>query len=213
MGEWWASRAFCSKLTCELGLVVLVGMTLASPVAAALAFLGSIIGTLTAVANGSPQAEIDAGLFGYDAALAMEIIAGMILLLTPKSFCWGVLGAVAASVFHGAVTALLTPLGLPALTFPGAITAIVFLLSGDRTFALKLIPSSQQTCPEELLWHAAGRSTPLELPHIAHAFEEGPVAPTREATFLSRVGQDFSVHSKISTTLRVLGIREEPSAN
>src|SRR5690606_26927320 len=59
LGKWWA------------GLIMLVGLTLASRKVGAAAAAGSVIGTLTAWALGAPADLITEGIYGYNAVLVM----------------------------------------------------------------------------------------------------------------------------------------------
>lgn len=59
------------------GIIITVGLMVASLAAGFYALLGSAVGSLTAYLLGVPSEEVYAGLWGYDACLAAIAAGGM----------------------------------------------------------------------------------------------------------------------------------------
>lgn len=89
------------------GLLFLGGVTLASVRAGIALLLGAGIGTGLAAVLGAPAGELQAGLYGFNAALAAVALSGR-----------GVAAQLAGSVLATALMAGFLRLGLPALTAP-----------------------------------------------------------------------------------------------
>lgn len=89
------------------GLLFLAGVTLASVRAGLALLLGAGIGTGLAAILGAPAGELQAGLYGFNAALAAVALSGR-----------GVGAQLAGSVLATALMAGFLRLGLPALTAP-----------------------------------------------------------------------------------------------
>lgn len=93
--------------------------------------------TILALAFGAPQQQVYDGLWGYNPVLAAIAIGGMFFRLTPRSAALGAAAAIFSCIVTGAVTSLLRPVGLPALTFPAAITAVIFCVMGEFVTEIK----------------------------------------------------------------------------
>lgn len=128
---------------------MLLGTAIASRVAAVAMLLGAAIGVGTAIVVGAPAAEIYAGLWGYDASLVCVCIMGLFYLLTPRSIVLAIVGSIFATLMHGAVSAFLAPVGMPALTFPAALVCFTLTSVGSVLPKATLMPLSLITVPEE----------------------------------------------------------------
>ncbi|WP_233507285.1 urea transporter [Spongiactinospora gelatinilytica] len=109
------------------GLVFLIGLLVASRVAAIAAVAGSAIGIVVAVILGAPATDIGAGLYGYNSVLTAIALAGVFVALTPYGVLYAVLGAVASVFVTAGVAALFRPVGGPALTWPFVLVTWTFL--------------------------------------------------------------------------------------
>ena len=141
-----ALRVFDTFLS---GLLVIGGVLIASRISAVAAVVGAFIGTYTAVMFGVDPSEIYIGLWGYDATLAAICVAGMFVQLSLRSSIIAAMAALFAVMLHGAMRALLLPVGLPPLTFAAATACSMFTALAARTDGLYQIPLLQVTVPEE----------------------------------------------------------------
>jgi urea transporter len=92
------------------GVLFLAGIAISNPWHAAMAFLGSLVGTTVGVYHGDPEADVSIGLFGYNGALA-----AMALFLPRPSLTLPLLAAVISTPLTEYFPAFL---GIPALTAP-----------------------------------------------------------------------------------------------
>lgn len=114
--------------TVVTGCLFFVAIAISSLRAALLALMGSIVGLGTAMAFGANPAVMVTGWYGFNA-----VLTAMALGAAYRPPSWrSTLSALVASILSVAVLAALagalTPLGLPALTFPYVLTIWIFLL-------------------------------------------------------------------------------------
>jgi urea transporter len=92
------------------GVLFLVGIALSNPWHAAIALLGSVVGTAQAAYHGDPSASASIGIYGYNASLA-----AMALFLVRPTIAVPVLAAIVSTCLTEFFP---KALGLPALTAP-----------------------------------------------------------------------------------------------
>ncbi len=132
------------------GVIMLVGMAVCSPISAFYALVGSIVSTLTALGLGATPASIYAGLWGYSAVLSSIAVGGMFFVANSFThFSYTVLAALFSAVIHGAIASLLSPFGLPALTFPFNMVAWIWCLAGQSMGGLFAVEITAITVPED----------------------------------------------------------------
>ncbi|WP_245646992.1 urea transporter [Microtetraspora niveoalba] len=110
-----------------VGLIFLVGLLVASRVAAVAAVLSSLLGMFVAWALGAPAAHVAAGLYGYNAVLTALAICGVFVVLSPLGVLYAAIGASAATGLTAAVTDFFLPFGGHTLTWPFVLVTWVFL--------------------------------------------------------------------------------------
>jgi urea transporter len=103
------------------GVLFLVGIAISNPWHAAMALMGSLVGTAVAVYHGDPDAPVSVGLYGYNASLA-----AMALFLPRPSLTLPLLAAVASTPLTEFFP---KSLGIPALTAPFVVAAWLVLLA------------------------------------------------------------------------------------
>ena len=137
--------------------MVIAGMALASGWVAVLAVLGSALGMGVGVGLGLPPAPVQLGLYGYNSVLAIICVGGVFLRPSPGGTGLSVIAGVMASLLTAAVNGLLAPVGLPALTFPAAVTCVTFTLFASRAWPAHLVPLSSLGVPEAAAGTKAAR--------------------------------------------------------
>lgn len=122
------------------GILFLIGLAGSSIPAAVFAWAGSVVAIWTALFLGADTHDIYSGLFQFSAVLTA--IGLGTTFYKPKSgrvILYALLGTVFTVVAQGALNVLLSPFGIPTLTFPFVIAAWLFLLPN-----LDLLPSTHQ---------------------------------------------------------------------
>jgi urea transporter len=115
LDKWWA------------GLIMLVGLALASRGVLLAACAGSLVGTLTAWALGAPAALVTGGVYGYNAVLVMIALAATMLVPTRIAIAYAVAAAVCSTVLTAALANAFSPVGGHTLTWPFNLTTWAFL--------------------------------------------------------------------------------------
>jgi urea transporter len=117
LDKWWA------------GLIMLIGLALASPAVGIAAAAGSVIGTLTAWLLGAPADLIAAGIYGYNAVLVMIALAATFLARTPINMAYAVVAAIFSTALTATLANFFAPFGGHTLTWPFNLTTWAFLLA------------------------------------------------------------------------------------
>ncbi|MBC1259984.1 urea transporter [Synechococcus sp. BSF8S] len=100
------------------GLIVLVAVAAASPLAALLGLAGGLVSSLTALAIGMAPASVALGLGSYNGVLTAIAIGGIFYATTRGSLLIALLAAAGASLVTPALSQVLATAQLPVLTFP-----------------------------------------------------------------------------------------------
>ena len=122
------------------GILFLIGLAGSAIPAAVFAWCGSVAAIGTAMFLGADTRDIVDGLFQFSAVLTA--IGLGTTFYKPKSgrvVLYALLGTIFTVVAQGALNVLLSPFGIPTLTFPFVIAAWLFLLPN-----LDLLPPSHQ---------------------------------------------------------------------
>lgn len=115
LDKWWA------------GLIMLVGLTLASRRVGIAAAAGSVIGTLSAWAMGAPADLITQGIYGYNAVLVMIALAATFLAPTAINMTYAVVAAIFSTAMTAALANFFAPFGGHTLTWPFNLVTWAFL--------------------------------------------------------------------------------------
>ena len=132
------------------GVIMLVGMAICSPISAGFALLGSTVSTLTALGLGASATSVYQGLWGYSAVLSSIAVGGMFFVANSFTLlAYAILAAVFSAVIHGSMVSILSPFGLPALTFPFNLVAWIWCLAGTSMGGLFPVEIAAITIPED----------------------------------------------------------------
>ncbi|CAA9478087.1 MAG: hypothetical protein AVDCRST_MAG38-1868 [uncultured Solirubrobacteraceae bacterium] len=138
------------------GIIIVLGIAVASRIAAGFALVGSAVGMLTGLALGADGVAIYNGLWGFNSFDAALAIGGVFFVLSWRSGLLAVACAVLAALIFGAIASLLTPWGLPALTLPFVLATLAFVLLKGATDRLDPVEVADITTPEEHLRRPPG---------------------------------------------------------
>ena len=138
------------------GILIIVGIAVASRIAAVFALVGSTVGMLTGLAVGASGVAIYNGLWGFNSFDAALAVGGVFFVLNVTSGMLAVGCAVLAALLFGAIGTLFVPWGLPALTLPFVFATLTFVLLKETTPKLEAIAVEDITTPEEHLTRARG---------------------------------------------------------
>lgn len=126
------------------GLIILIGLAIASPNLALMAFVSSAVGTLVGDLGGADKKQVQIGLFGFNSVLTG--IAIMMFMEGGIRWIIAIFGAAVAALLTAAFMHAAKKFAYPVLTFPFIILTWMLLLSAYRftTFKLSsdLVPQS-----------------------------------------------------------------------
>lgn len=108
-------------------LLLVVGLLVSSPAAAAFAVGGAIIAVATAHLLGAESDLITGGLLGFSPVLTAIALGTVFYRPSPRVALYAALGAVFTAVTQAAMNVALTPLAIPALTAPFVLVTWIFL--------------------------------------------------------------------------------------
>ncbi|AVQ35213.1 urea transporter [Staphylococcus kloosii] len=124
------SEVFLLKSTLA-GLLILIGIFVASRKAGFLAIMANLIGFIMVLLLGANHSEINDGLFGYNVILTV-LALGVAFKTRINRYINIILGILLTIFLHAGLTTLLTPFGLPVFTLPFIIATWTILLAGTR---------------------------------------------------------------------------------
>lgn len=124
----------CNVIT---GALFVLGLLVSSWRAALAGVMGSLLGLLTAWLMGAPEAAIRAGIFGFNAALAVIAMDAFVPIKGAGTLLYALLAAITATVVAPAVAATLLPVGMPALTLPFVLAVWLFVLAAREFTVLQ----------------------------------------------------------------------------
>lgn len=132
------------------GVLVLVGIMLCSRISAVAAFIGSLIGAAVAALVGEDVASIENGLYGFNSSLTLT---AMVMFYVPAlgSVSFGIVASVVTVFVQLAVEESLRVYGLPFMTLPFCLAALVFIVIQGTTSNVISVPLSSMTTPEDHL--------------------------------------------------------------
>jgi len=112
-----------------VGALIWIATIICSPIAAAMCIVGSVTGILTAIVLGCSGAEIYAGIWGYNAVLGAIAIGGMFYLLNWRTALLAIYCAIICTFSNGFFKTLFLPWGVPPLSFPFCLGAMIFVFT------------------------------------------------------------------------------------
>ncbi|MFQ3872342.1 urea transporter [Staphylococcus sp. Mo2-1] len=113
------------------GILILIGIFIASRKAGIFAIIANIIGFATVTVLGGNHDQINDGLFGYNVILTVLALGVAFSTRIPR-YISIVLGILLTVVLHAGMTTLLTPFGLPVFTLPFIIATWIMLFAGNQ---------------------------------------------------------------------------------
>jgi urea transporter len=150
------------------GVIFLIAILVNSRISALFAALGSLVGLLTAFLFGGNGFWIYHGLYGFNAVLCGIALGGLFYVLTWESTLYAVLCMIVSTVVMAAISVLLSPLGMPALTAPFVLTAWLFILPRAGFHVLHPVALADVTSAEHIRHdflareHAAGAGRTMQ---------------------------------------------------
>jgi urea transporter len=109
-------------------VLLVVGLLVSSPAAAAFAVGGAILAVATAHLLGAESQLITGGLLGFSPVLTAITLGTVFYRPSPRVALYAALGTAFTVVAQAATNAALTPLAIPALTAPFILVSWMFLL-------------------------------------------------------------------------------------
>lgn len=141
------------------GCLILLGITLHSPILGLMAFLSSLVGTITGKYCGGNRQMIHEGIFGFNSVLCG--IAAVLFLHGDKRLFIALFAAVIAALLMALLSKLLSKWRIPVLTIPFVVVTWIGLLAAYRFDKLYMDPNFVVSSPA--LWNLPTEGTPTLL--------------------------------------------------
>lgn len=147
------------------GIIIGLGILINTRVGGLMCVGGSLLAALLAMAAGAAEATINAGLFGFNAALTAIALGGFFFVLNRSGILYALFGVVVTVFLWPSIGLVLTPIGMPTLTFPFVLVTWLFILAKPAFPAVTPVAPADATHPEDNYrrWKAeilAQRETP-----------------------------------------------------
>jgi len=133
------------------GGVCLLGILVCSPIMFLFASIGAVVGPIIAAfCLGLDASSIRFGLWGFNTVLTAQALGGMFFVLHGWRIWAMVLFAVVMTVLtQAAVSSILSPVGMPGLTFPFTVICWVYCLIAGSSKDLVAVNISAVSIPED----------------------------------------------------------------
>jgi len=133
------------------GIIFLIAILVNSRISALFAALGSLVGMLSALfLFGGNGYWVYHGLYGFNGVLTAIALGGLFFVLTWESAIYALVGALISTVVMAAISVLLSPIGMPALTAPFVLTAWLFIGTKAGFRMLHPVPLAAVTNAEHI---------------------------------------------------------------
>lgn len=110
------------------GAIFVLALAVSSLWAAAFAVAGTVVAFVVAVVLGATTGDVTAGLFGFSAVLTAIALGSVFFRPGLRVALFALLGVVFTVVAQGALDVVVSPIGIPTLTFPFVVVTWLFLL-------------------------------------------------------------------------------------
>lgn len=127
------------------GILFLIGLAGSAPGAAVFAWCGSVVAIGAACFLGADTHDVVSGLFQFSAVLTAVGLGTTFYRPDLRVILYAFMGTVFTVVVQGALNVLLSPFGIPTLTFPFVIAAWIFLLPHPDLLPLTHQPDRNAT--------------------------------------------------------------------
>lgn len=110
------------------GILVVIGLAVASLWAAGFALAGAAVALGTSLALGASLSDIDGGLYGFSAVLTAVALGCVFYHPSWRVATYALLGTIFTVIVQGAMDAAFAPVGIPTFTAPFVFVTWLFLL-------------------------------------------------------------------------------------
>jgi urea transporter len=117
------------------GILLLVGLGIASPRAMLLGFFGALLAVLTAQLIGANPQQVFAGLYAFSAVLTAVALGCVFNPPGRRVLVYTLIGVVFTVLMQGAFKTLLEPLGIPPLTMPFVVASWLFVMANQEAMS------------------------------------------------------------------------------
>jgi urea transporter len=136
-GVFWSISQVFLKADGIAAVLLLAGLLVSSPAAAAFAVGGAALAVGTAHLLGSESDLITGGLLGFSPVLTAITLGTVFRRPGLRTAAYAATGTVFTVIVQAAMNAALTPMAIPALTAPFVLVSWMFLLADDRPGAAR----------------------------------------------------------------------------
>ena len=137
------------------GVIILIGIFIASVPAGLAAVAGSLIAMVVSIAMGANPASVSQGLYGFSPVLTAMAVGVIFLTPSPKVVVYALLATVLTVFVVGALDVIVAPEGIPSFTAPYVLT--MYLFTAPRK---NLAPHPHKPVTGDILW--IGWANPME---------------------------------------------------
>ena len=141
------------------GLIILIGIFIASVPAGIAAMAGSVIALIVSIGMGANPASVSQGLYGFSPVLTAMAIGVIFLTPSAKVVVYALLATILTVFVDGAFDVLMAPDGIPSFTAPYVLTMYMFTAPRKN-----LVPHPHKPVTGDVLW--IGNTNPGEPGHI-----------------------------------------------
>jgi len=133
------------------GIIFVVAILVNSRISALFAVVGSLVGLVTGLLLGVGETPLRLGLYGYNSVLCGIALGGVFYFLTWRSAAYALGCMILGAIANASIGVFLSPIGMPALTWPFVMVTWFFLFAGNLFNNVKEVPADKGGTPEHNL--------------------------------------------------------------
>jgi len=167
-----AVAGLCLSSNYYSAIPITIGIFLASPIQATTTWIGSFLSVLFLYLMGIQIPENDPLYFllPINGIIVFAVISGGFFILNRQSVIFGIMGVFVSNIFTCALSAILSPIGIPYLTFPAQIIIIIYYLNLNTFPNFIKVELNNLTVPEDHLRRYNLSLTIMKRLHIVKNF-------------------------------------------
>lgn len=139
------------------GVFFLAAILANSAISFAFACAGTLLALVTALVLGAAEPAVGIGLYGFNAVLTGIALGGFFYVIDWRCTIYTLFAIVVTTVAFGAISNLLTPWGMPALTAPFVFITWLFIWAGPLVRLHPVAPAEATTAEGNLRAFRASR--------------------------------------------------------
>lgn len=140
------------------GFIFILGIAINSRISAMMGVMGALVGLFAGFLLGYDASAMASGALTFNSMLTGMALGGFFLAITKKGILYTILGSLLSMWLFFALSAILNPIGLPALSLPFLLVYWLMVYGAQSYNFVKIVPLENLSKPEDHLKSFSNRN-------------------------------------------------------